>query len=162
MPNKYGREDIIVQTRLAHPAWTSGQIATYAGCCRSVVIRALKRANLRLATSNHDSTKLQDHERQSVADLYAEGVKCIAIAVEYGVTVQTVRNIGRRAGHPPRVDPNIFQRRCDHPTVARDYGAGIPVWQIARKYNIDPRTVRRVARVAGHPPRKIKGVSHAA
>ena len=42
-----------------------------------------------------------------------------------------------------------------HPST-RDYIAGDPVWLIAERYGITPKTVRKRARLAGIRPRKVK------
>lgn len=38
----------------------------------------------------------------------------------------------------------------------RDYIAGVPVWKIAKRYGVTSKTVRKRARLAGVPPRKVK------
>ncbi len=101
------REDSIIETRLAHPGWSSSQIAAAVGCNAALVRKALRKANIKLAKNKRSPYKLQPHERQSVADLYAEGEKSVCIAHEYGITTSTVRKIAKQAGLPPRKTQNI-------------------------------------------------------
>ncbi len=100
---RWPRRDKVVAVRLAHPKWTARQIADYVGCVPAIVRQGLKQAGLKAVRAPRGSGyKLQPHEKQSIADLYAEGEKSLYIAHEYGIAMSTVRYIARKAGHPPR------------------------------------------------------------
>ncbi len=108
---RWPRYEAVVRTRLNHPKWTARNIADYVGCSSDVVRQILKRANMKVArSSTRSGYKLQPHERQSIADLYAEGEKVLYIAHEYGISTSNVRKIAKNAGHPPR--PYTGGRPC--------------------------------------------------
>ena len=109
---RWPRQEAVVETRLSHPKWTARQIADHIGCTPNVVHYCLKRARLR-SVRGLTAPKLQPHERQSVADLYAAGEKSLWIATEYGISVSSVRKIAKVAGLPPRQPYG----GCRHATV---------------------------------------------
>lgn len=146
---RWPRKDAVVACRLAHPTWSTYQIAAYVGCSHSTAWYAIKAAGLRCAR-NPSSRKLQEHELQSVADLYAEGVKSASIAAEYGITEGTVRGIARRRGLPPR-DRTLpeYKRQA----IVALCQTGYTYREIGEKYGLTRRHIRRIAAAAGYPAR---------
>lgn len=71
------------------------------------------------------------------------------IAARTGVCVKTVRNVARRAGHPPRHPPRPERDAA----IVRAYESGAPVGRIAVRYGVSRPRVRAIAARAGLPPR---------
>lgn len=96
------------------------------------------------------STRRMPTDRDDViVALYEEGLPVAQIATRAGVCVKTVRNVARRAGHPPRHRPHPERDAA----IVRAYEAGEPVGRIGVRYAVSRPRVRSIAARAGLPPR---------
>lgn len=85
---------------IRHQSWNSGEIARAIGnTTQKYVRKVLARRGLRITNPRR---LLQDWERQSVIDAYADGEKVVDIAAEFGVKPQCIRRAARKAGLPGR------------------------------------------------------------
>lgn len=85
---------LVVETFRKHPKATSYELAAITRLEPSQVRSALRHARLKLARARKPN--LMDWERQAITD--AANEKRIALASEFGVCVNTIQNIWRRAG----------------------------------------------------------------
>ena len=103
-------------------------------------IRDLRAFQLAMPTDRHEL----------IVALYEAGAPVTEIATRAAVCVETVRNVARRAGLPPRNAPAPERDR----EVCHRYARGDRVKAIAITYGISTTTVRGIAARAGLPPRR--------
>lgn len=87
------RAQQILDMHSRHPKWCASQIAVSIGCDRAVVSRLLKRHGLK---APYPYKTLEDWERCAIAMDRKDGVKFVALAVEFGVSEAAVRKAYRK------------------------------------------------------------------
>jgi hypothetical protein len=130
------------------PNGSSQQIAAIAGVRHEYVRVVLQRNGLQLATRKVPSPKrttsvrkyrrLQDWEREAVAQAYLDGEKLEAVAVEFGVDQSTVSRVAKGRGYPRRTGPTVVERQAKQ-IKGEDFKSFRKRLAAQRKRNVEAR-----------------------
>lgn len=133
------------------PSGSSQQIGALAGVRHEYVRVVLQRNGLALATKIipkpgrttpvRKYRRLQDWEREAVAQAYLDGEKLEAVAVEFGVDQSTVHRVAMARGFPRRRAPTVVGRKAKQ-MKGEDFNAFRKRLAAERKQNIEARSPR--------------------
>lgn len=94
------RKDAILALHRKHPRWTAVEIARALGIEHSGFVTLTLRRNGREPALKFK--RLQDWERQAVADAVVDGEPLKMLAGEFGTSMATISRVAKRAGVPRR------------------------------------------------------------